>query len=36
MKDTKLVEGILQDYNLKWYLTGLTNMDKLAVFERIR
>lgn len=36
MKDTKLVKGILQDYNLKWYLTGLTNMDTLTVFERVR
>ncbi len=36
MKDTKLVKGILQDYNLKWYLTGLTSVDTLAVFERVR
>lgn len=35
MKNTKLIESILKDYNLKCYLTGLTNMDTLTVFERI-
>lgn len=36
MKNTELVASILQDYNLKWYLTGLTSVDTLAVFERVR
>ena len=36
IQNKKLVQSVLKDYKLKWYLAGITRLDKVTVLERLR